>query len=192
MNDQTTYELYYQAWIKQRLNKILLGVFIAITFGFIFELNGYIQNKHQNQAQVLFEQYHETANSETASYLTKTYPAYIQTHLVLFLEAKNAFDSGDTEKAIEHLEFIQSNSKDTGIQKIAIYRLCYIYIEQHQNEKARSLLAQYKDDSHAQLQLALTESDPKIRSDILDNALEMSESRYLDNMIITAQHDNNL
>lgn len=189
MIEQSIYEQYYQAWIKKHLRKILLTAFIIITMGIIFETHNHIQQKYQKQAQSLFESYLDQPSATKASYLMAEYPNYIQTHLVLFSEAKNAYTDNHINDAIAALDFIRTHSSDKGIIKISTYRLAHIYLEQKNTDKAHTILSSLDEDGYTQLQLALSISDPDERMEALNKALLLSDSAYLSNMISIAQND---
>lgn len=188
-NEQDIYELYYQSWIKRHLRKILLSAFIITTIGFVIEMRAYIQNQHLTQAQTLLESYLESPSDKTALNLKNNYPDYTQTHLVLLLEAKQAYLAENTDLAISHLNFVKTHSQDPGISRIATYRLSSLYQQQDNLIKSKSVLKDLSDP-YSKLQLALSEKDPQARFEKLNDALDSHPSPYVNDLIATAHNDN--
>lgn len=189
MSDQQVYELQYQAWLKRHLNKILLCAFILVISGFVYETYTYFQSNQQKAAQSLFESYLDIPNTEVALELKAKHPNSIQTHLVLFLDAKEAYTNQDIDKAIEDLDFVYKHSKEVGIQKIAAYRLAHLYLEKQDKIKAQAVLKPLDEDAYSTLQLALTIDDPDERMETLDKAFSISDSPYINKMIATLHND---
>lgn len=190
MNEQTAYEQYYQAWIKRHLRTILWAAAACIALGVSIETRHYLQSQHQRQAQALLEDYLDAPNTQSVALLVSKYPHAIQTHLVLYSEAKKAYEQGEIEDAIGHLDFIRINSQEEAVKKIATYRLAALYREQSNFEQSKSILNDLEDDdAYTQFQLALSLEDPEEREAMLNEALSASDNPYLKNLIAIAHNE---
>lgn len=189
MNDQSTYEQYYQTWIKTHLNKILLFSFIAISTGFIIEIRHYIQYQHQEKAQVLFEDYLDTAQQKNLTLLKKHYPKHVQTHLSLLMNAKDTYEENNIDQTIDNFEFILQHSKHAAIRYITTHRLASVYKQQGELEHSRRLLASIQNpDAYTQALLALSTEDSAERDALLDKA-SIHASPYIKRLLAVIQHD---
>lgn len=192
MDNQDIYEQFYQSWIKQHLKAILsIAAFLVLAAG-IWEANHYYRGQQQMSAQILFENYLSSPKEEIVNRLQSEYPYYIQTHLVLLMDAKDHFETENYTQAIEKLSFVTEHANDEGLQHLAAYRLSMIYRELDQVEQARAVIENLENpDGYAKLQQALSlPTQSTERMEQLQTAFNESSSRYVSELITIAQNDN--
>jgi predicted negative regulator of RcsB-dependent stress response len=192
MSTEHSEDQYYQGLIRRNGRKILILSFALLTLGALFELKTYIQAKEQNIAQTQFESYLETPDSKIALHLQKEHPLAIQTQLVTLLEAKKLFVQNELVDAEKYLAFVINHSQDDGVKTIATYRLSMLYRQLGQIDKAQSTIDMIPSHTaYSKLMAALTlpeHSDARMYA--LDEAIALSPSPYIAQLITIAQHNN--
>lgn len=192
MQDDHSYEQYYQSLIKLHMRKIITMVSLLIVGGIAYEVKGYYDEKSHIVAQTKFEIYLEKRDPDIAASLQKTHPYATQTQLTTLIEAKHLYDDGKYQDTANLLGFVINHAQDESIKNIAAYRLSTLYRHTGNIEQAQSVLKLIKKDSaYSALLTALTlpaHSDERMEK--LNEALMLSPTPYEHQLIAIAQHEN--
>ncbi|MEC7030193.1 MAG: tetratricopeptide repeat protein [Pseudomonadota bacterium] len=192
MHTEVSDELYYQNLIKLYGKKILISVAFIILIAVGFELRSHYIEKDRIIAQELFESYIDQPSEDVLQRLQTQHPSSIHAQLSSLLAAKYHFVAENFDETERQLTFVIQNSPDTEIKSIAITRLSSLYRSTNQNIKAQQVLQeinQHTSYSKYLEAMALPKHSDE-RTKALDEAMALSPSPYLKQMIILGQYNN--
>lgn len=192
MHTEVSDELYYQNLIKLYGKKILISVAFIIMIAVGFELRSHYIEKDRIVAQELFESYIDQPSEDVLQRLQTQHPSSIHAQLSSLLAAKHHFVAESFDETERQLTFVIQNSPDTEIKSIAATRLSSLYRSTNQNIKAQHILqeiTQHNSYSKYLEAMALPKHSDE-RTKALDEAMALSPSPYLKQMIILGQYNN--
>ncbi len=141
-------------WWNENGTSLLIGLLVVVVgwSGWIYYSN--IKTNNALQASAVFEmlqakqkqgQFGDVAREGMK--LMEEQPESPYASAVALMLAKYQFEKGNTEKAVEHLDWVIMNTKDASLKLTAQLRLASVYLDKGQNDKVKQTLEAVQKES---------------------------------------------